>query len=103
MFTLSVSVLLSFLSLAKTGYNVNKPDPDPDRKAAQTKANARLVHTWTVSRNLDIFWKFISTRGNSLTDLRLNIYYMVIFSKYTSVTWVPLVQTINRYYVVIFQ
>ena len=42
-FTLSVSVLLSFLSLAKTGYNVNKPDPDPDRKAAQTKDNARQV------------------------------------------------------------
>ena len=40
-FTLSVSVLLSFLSLAKTGYNVNKPDPDPNRTAAQTKSNAR--------------------------------------------------------------
>ena len=47
-FTLSVSVLLSFLSLAKTGYNVNKPDPDPDRKAAQTKANARQVHMDTL-------------------------------------------------------
>jgi len=30
-----VSVTLSFFSLAKTGYNVNQPDPDEGRKSKQ--------------------------------------------------------------------
>jgi len=51
-FTLSVSVLLSFLSLAKTGYNVNKADPDPNRKAAQTKSNARFFTLTSVPFHL---------------------------------------------------
>lgn len=37
---LSFSVLCSFLSLVKTAYQVNVPDPDPRRKAKQNKKNA---------------------------------------------------------------
>jgi len=37
---LCFSVLCSFLSLVKTAYQVNVPDPDPRRKAKQNKKNA---------------------------------------------------------------
>jgi len=38
--TLIVSVTLSFFSLAKTGFNVNLPDPDEARKSKQHPENA---------------------------------------------------------------
>jgi hypothetical protein len=38
---LCITVLLSFISLAKTGYNVNLPDPDKRRKSPQFRENVK--------------------------------------------------------------
>ena len=38
---LCITILLSFISLAKTGYNVNVPDPDENRKSKQTPSNVK--------------------------------------------------------------
>ncbi|TRY70957.1 hypothetical protein TCAL_05281 [Tigriopus californicus] len=40
--TLTFSIVLSFISLSKTGFNVNVPDEDPKRTSIQYKKNAKF-------------------------------------------------------------
>ena len=40
--TLALSATISFLSLNKTGFNVNVPDPDEKRRSPQHPENSRL-------------------------------------------------------------
>jgi len=46
---LSISILISFISLVKTAYQVNVPDPDPRRRQKQDKKSSK--------------WKFKITNG----------------------------------------
>ena len=44
---LCITIILSFVSLAKTGYNVNVPDPDEKRKSQQNPQNVKRF--WSTS------------------------------------------------------
>jgi len=102
---LSFSVLCSFLSLVKTAYQVNVPDPDPRRKAKQNKKNAPYFRVslfffkfFTVLfRILSLSFFFVYLRGWTMlliaTAFISNV--VILFCVETSITIVIILGAIS--------
>ena len=69
-----ITVILSFFSLAKTGYNVNVPDPDENRKSQQNKEN--VTRFWATS--LPFHFVCVLFRVSSLAYFCANLSYWTV-------------------------